>query len=560
MNPITTIRTRLQSFSQAYRRFPVTITLAIGLFVWLILNEYRLDQILGEVWVGRLILSWIYAIFLSFLIGVLLEAKTISPLRSGLIYGLGGLIATGVYFWVFPDRQQLFVRDGLYVYFGLVLATLLAIFLERRLRPGQLVPHKALEVLSSFAWTGLFSFVIGVGSLLVFVMIDALFQVNLRLDRFGRVIFEATMLLFAVPFFLSGLKPSGQTTEEAYDPLFQKLLRYVCLPLAIVYTVVLYVYSAKILITQTWPQGLVSHLVLWYSLFVIAVYIFLRGERDRLPRMFDYFPLAVVPLLGMMFGSIGQRIWQYGWTPNRYLVVIAGIWALGALIYLSLRKYSPWILAGSLVLFILVGTNSPLGAYDVSVRSQRAILNETLAEQGMLKAGELIPQAVSQATKQQVSASVLWFVRHQASEELSYLPPDFTMDDFSDTFGFSPEYQTFGEELSQQYVGFYAEEELSLETVKGRLIFTSVHQATTNTIDGYTFFIDDDALVIEPPDGQRLNLAMDWIPEAEQKANQTMRVIKEGRYTLYVRNASGMIQHDEFDLTDVSFFLLIEQE
>ena len=132
------------------------------------------------------------------------------------------------------------------------------------------------------------------------------------------------------------------------------------------------------------------------------------------------------------------------------------------------------------------------------------------------------------------------------------------MDDFSDTFGFRP--VSNSERNCRNNIGFYAEEELSLETVKGRLIFTSVHQATTNTIDGYTFFIDDDALVIEPPDGQRLNLAMDWITEAEQKANQTMRVIKEGRYTLYVRNASGMIQHDEFDLTDVSFFLLIEQE
>lgn len=559
MNPLTTIRSRIQSFSQAYRRFPVTISLAIALFVWLILNEYRMDQILGEVWVGRIIFTWVYAIFLSFLIGVLIEGKKLSLIRTAFIYLLGGLIVAGVYFWVFPSQGQLFVRDGIYVYFGLTLATLFAIFLERRLFPRQRVPHKALEVLSSFAWTGLFSFVIGVGTFLVFVMIDALFQVNLRLDRFARVIFEATMLLFAVPFFLSGLKPSGETHEEPYDPLFQKLLRYVCLPLALVYTAVLYVYSAKILVTQTWPQGLVSHLVLWYSLFVIAVYIFLKGDRDKLPKLFDYFPLVVVPLLGMMFGSIGQRILQYGWTPNRYLVVIAGIWALGALIYLSLKKYSPWILVASLVLFILIGTNSPIGAYDVSVRSQRSILNNTLIEQGMLQGDTVTPKEVPQDTKQQVSASVLWFVRNQATEELSYLPSGFTMKDFPETFGFSPEYRDIGNDLPQ-YVGFYAAEEFWIDSFKGRMLFTTVYPGSTKTMEDYSFSIDKNELVMKTPDGEMITFNMDWLADyVEQKSHPTLYIMTEGRYTLYIRNASGRVLNEQIELNDVGFFLLIEE-
>lgn len=558
MNPITTIRTRLQSFSQAYRRFPVTITLAIGLFVWLILNEYRLDQILGEVWVGRLILSWIYAIFLSFLIGVLLEAKTISPLRSGLIYGLGGLIATGVYFWVFPDRQQLFVRDGLYVYFGLVLATLLAIFLERRLRPGQLVPHKALEVLSSFAWTGLFSFVIGVGSLLVFVMIDALFQVNLRLDRFGRVIFEATMLLFAVPFFLSGLKPSGQTVEDSYEPLFQKLLRLVCLPLAVVYTIVLYVYSAKILITRTWPQGLVSHLVLWYSLFVIAVFIFLRGDQKPLPKGFDYFPLTLLPLLGMMFGSIGQRIAQYGWTPNRYLVVIAGIWALGALIYLSLKKYSPWILVATLVGFILIGTNSPLGAYDVSVRSQRDILHDVLTQSGLLQEGRITPSEVPKDIKQKISASVLWFVRNQATNELGFLPTDFTMEDFEQTFAFAPEYEDVRAD-QPQYVGFFSDPEFVIDTTQGKMMLMTIFSDTPKEIGDYRFLIAETELVMETPDGKQMQFPMDWVVDEPEDKERPMKRMVEDHYTLYIQQASGRLSQGQFELEYVTFYLLVSE-
>ena len=555
MNIITPIRNRLQGFSRAYRRFPLTILLAVGLFVWLIVNEYRMDQILSQVWVGRLISTWIYAIILAFLIGSLSEGKSYTRLRMGLIYAIGAAIVAVVYFWVFPGDQRLFVQDGVYVYFGLILATLLAIFLESSLRPGQRVPHKALEVLTSFAWTALFSFVIGLGSFLVFVMIDALFDANLRLDRFARVIFEATMLLFAVPFFLSGLKPSGQTIEKAYQPLFQRLLRFVCLPLAFVYTAVLYVYFAKILITQTWPQGLVSHLVLWYSLFVIAVYIFLRGDKDKLPKVIDYFPLALLPLLAMMFGSIGQRIAQYGWTPNRYLVVLAGIWSLGALIYISLKKYSPWILAASLVLVILIGTNSPLGAYDVSVRSQKQILNDVLVENQMLLDDQLVSVEVDPTVRQRISASVLWFVNQQATNQLAFLPEDYVMNDFETVFGFMPDYQdVWGDR--PQYVGFYAQQDFSLETQAGKLLYVAMYGNEPKTVEGFTFRIEGEYLMIET-DTQELSVSFSWLVEqASENKLQEMRLLEEGGYQIYIQNASGRLSGDDVQLNDVTFYLI----
>lgn len=560
MNIKAAIRQRLHGFGQAFRRFPVAIGLAAGLFVWLIINEYRMDQILGQVWVGRLILSWIYAIFLAFLIGSLTEGKRIALPWLGLIYGLGAAIVLGVYFWVFPSDQQLFVKDGIYVYLGLCLATLLAIFLETRLRPGQRVPHKALEVLISFAWTGLFSFVIGVGTFMVFVMINALFNANLRLDRFARVIFEATMLLFAVPFFLSGLQPSGETKEDQYEVLFQRLLRYVCLPLAFVYTAVLYVYSAKILITQTWPQGLVSHLVLWYSLFVITVYIFLRGDKAKLPKWFNYFPMAVVPLLGMMFGSIGQRIAQYGWTPNRYLVVIAGIWALGALIYLSLKKYSPWCLVASLVLFILIGTNSPIGAYDMSVRSQTAILHQTLTDNNMLVDDTVVKADVPKEVKQQVSASVQWFVNQQATDKLSFLPDNFSLDQFENVFGFAPTYRDNWDNY-RQYVGFYATPEISIPTQAGKLIRINLYNTQEKSLDGYSFKLDGEALVITPDNQSPIRVSMSWLIEQEESKEVAMpKMIPVGEYTLYIDQAGGVIEQEVFTISDLTFMLYVPEK
>lgn len=552
---------RLVGLVSAYKRFPVTIGLAIGLFLFLIINEPRMDTIIGEIWFGRILATWIYAILLAFLIGVHTENKRVKLWKTLVLYGLGILIVLGVYFFVFSSNEQFFVADAEYVYFGLVLATLLGIFLEISLKPGQRVPHKAVEVLNSFAWTGLFSFVIGVGSFLVFAMINYLFQANMRLDHYGRVIFEATMLLFAVPFFLSGLKPSGLTVEGEYDPLFRKLLRYVCLPLAFIYTAILYVYSAKILITRTWPQGLVSHLVLWYSLFVIAVYIFLRADKEKLPKLVDLFPLAVVPLLGMMFGSIGQRIAQYGFTPNRYLVVIAGLWALIALIYIGLRKvYRPWILMASLVLFILIGTNSPIGAYDVSVRSQSGILNNILQAESMLSDGQIVPQSPSEEVRERISETVLWFYRNQAIDRLDYLPQGFTMQDFQAVFGFTPEYPSRTPSYAE-YVGFYATNDYRMDVPEGELVFVNLMGQESKVVGDVTVTRTANQLVINHQ-GQTETMDMEFLRDYLNKASQNQDPIRQelGELNIYLISANGLLENDKLSLQDASLFIIIPRQ
>lgn len=554
-----TLRQRLAGIGQAYRRFPVAILLVIGLFIYLILNEYRMDQLMQQVEFGRLLLTWIYAILLAFLIGVMTERPLRKPWAKYVLYLIGLAIVVAVYFLVFDTSNYLFVSDGLYVYLGLTLATLLGIFLEPSLRPGQRVPFKAVEVMNSFAWTGLFSFVIGVGTFLVFVMINSLFEVNLRLDRFARVIFEATMLLFAVPFFLSGLQPAGQTKEGTYDPLFRRLLRYVCLPLAFTYTAILYVYCGKILLTQTWPQGLVSHLVLWYSLFVIAVYIFLRADKAKLPKLLDVFPLIVIPLIFMMFGSIGQRIQQYGFTPNRYFIVIAGIWALFGLAYLGFRKrYSPWILMATLIAFILIGTNSPIGAYDVSVRSQKAILNDLLVEQDMLNDNQVVPKDVSEEARQRISATVLWFVNQRATSELTFLPADYQMNDFEEVFGFQPDYD-YARDYTHQYTGFYAKPDFSLEVGPGKLVMINLMGQMINTVDGVQATRLENQIELKV--GEEISyIPMDFLLELESDTkgmSLPMKELQVGNYTVFIQNASGRIDDGKLILQDAAFFVFI---
>ena len=55
-------------------------------------------------------------------------------------------------------------------------------------------------------------------------------------------------------------------------------------------------------------------------------------------RFKHWFPKFILPILIMMFISIGIRIRQYGVTENRYFVIILGLWVLGIMLYFTFTK------------------------------------------------------------------------------------------------------------------------------------------------------------------------------------------------------------------------------
>ena len=100
---------------------------------------------------------------------------------------------------------------------------------------------------------------------------------------------------------------------------------YIVIPLIAIYSAILYAYFLKIIITRSWPQGLVSHLVLWYSVLSVAVIFFITPilDRNRWAYRFKFwFSKLILPILIMMFISIGIRVKAYGITENRYFILV----------------------------------------------------------------------------------------------------------------------------------------------------------------------------------------------------------------------------------------------
>ncbi len=110
-----------------------------------------------------------------------------------------------------------------------------------------------------------------------------------------------------------------------------------------VYLLILYVYSAKILIQWQLPQGGVAYLVMAFSVAGVFALLLLYPIRDsaeeRWIRIFTKrFHLALFPLIVLLGVAIFRRISEYGITENRYLVAALAVWLTGLTLYFLLSK------------------------------------------------------------------------------------------------------------------------------------------------------------------------------------------------------------------------------
>ena len=63
-------------------------------------------------------------------------------------------------------------------------------------------------------------------------------------------------------------------------------------------------------------------------------------EDNRVAKIQIFFPKFILPILLMMFLSIGQRINQYGITEKRYYIPVLGLWVFAVMLYFSIIKSS----------------------------------------------------------------------------------------------------------------------------------------------------------------------------------------------------------------------------
>lgn len=438
MKILDRIKSTFLSIRKSIKRFPITILISAALALSLIyLNEIDADTDILDKLI-RLNMTLGLGMLLSLCIGLFIEITfNKNRLISTLLYLGGGAFL--LFYHNFYLQNLNTVSSSRY--FGLVIFLILAFLYIPRLREREGYEYYILDVYYGFALTVTYALVLFIGLSAIFLTIDQLFDAKIP-GKLYYYIFLILSLIFAVSLFLANLPPVGEKYRDSqYNKSLRVLLTFIVIPLISVYSAILYVYFAKILLTREWPKGLVSHLVIWYSTVSVGVIFLLNPiiNLNKAAKAFKkIFPKAVLPILLMMFISIFQRIFQYGITENRYYIVALGFWVLGIMIYFFSKKdLNNTLIPISLSLVVLASVFGPFSSFAISKYSQNKRLEKILIGNNMLANGAIIPNTdVSQEHKREISNIINYFIQNHKLEDIKLLPKGFQLENMEDLMGF----------------------------------------------------------------------------------------------------------------------------
>ncbi|MPW24476.1 DUF4153 domain-containing protein [Alkalibaculum sp. M08DMB] len=451
MNIISKMKSTLLNLQKSIYRFPLTIGLSgFLLLLLIILNESMSNMNDKQIEIfSKFNMTIGLSVLLSICIGLFIERFYITSLIKRIILYTTGIIALVIYYYNFlPSLDFVYLQK----YISLTIILIIGFFTIPGLKSKISFEMYVIKVFSCILITWIYSLVLYLGLIAILFTTNTLFDLNVD-AKFYYYIFLIVSLVFAVPLLLSKIPMKDDNLEDyPYSKSLRVLLLYIVVPLITAYTLILYAYFAKILFTAEWPKGLVSHLVLWYSTISVGIIFLIRPiiKDNLIGKLFVvWFPKIVIPILGMMFVSIGLRINQYGITENRYFVVLLGLWVTCIMIYYSLIKRSKNIIIPITLAFtIFIAVFGPLSGSSLSIKSQNNRFNDILTANNMILEGALVSnQELPNEDKKELSNIIFYFETTHYLNDLEVLPDDFKTSDMVSLLGFAyaPQYEDYQE-------------------------------------------------------------------------------------------------------------------
>ena len=439
------LKTLMTKLSSSLKRFPGTIALAVSVVSVLIYVNHMHSELSNETLetLQRTAMILALGIPVSLCIKTLFERVPAQNTLPRVLAYIGAAASLVFYYlYLLQDFEMVTVTRYIALSFALYLAFTFIPYFYRRENYELYV----IKLFTSFFITFLYSAVLFLGLAAMLFTVDTLFVLKLS----EKLYFDIWLIaagVFAPTHFLADIpRYREEVPPEYYPRVLKVLLLYIVMPLIIAYSTILYVYFAKIVITRQWPDGMVSHLVPWYSFISMLVLFFvyqLRRSNKWVGVFVSYFPKLVIPLLAMMFVSMGIRIKAYGITENRYFVLAAGLWVTAGYVYHILRKDVRNIfLPVSLALVAVLAVTGPWSAYNVSRLSQNSRFERILEKYQMIDNGGIVKAAgdLADEDKREISAIIRYFNSYHSLDDLKYLPEGFTVENMEEIFGFEYDY------------------------------------------------------------------------------------------------------------------------
>lgn len=447
----------LAKLSSSLRRFPETLLMCAATAIVLIMlnhGNFSADMTSSEL-LQRLAAVLALGIPLSLCIKIWFERAPFLKLPPRILIYIAAAAGLVLYYlFLFKDFGTIPMLRYAAVSLALYLAFTFIPYFYRK----QNYERYVIKLLISFLMTYLFAAVLFGGLSAILATINYLFSARIPENSYLDI-WLIVAGIFAPAFFLADIPGKDQEIKlESYPKAISILLSYILVPLILAYSVTLYAYFLKVLLIRQWPELMVSHLVLWYAIFstLVLFCIYPLRETNRWLRAFTaHFPKLLLPLLALMFAAMGVRVGAYGITENRYLVLAAGLWVTGSMLYLGMSKKPRNVfLPAALALVAVFSVYGPWSAFPVSIRSQNNRFEKIAAGQSLIQDGKIVKSSapIPEEARKEINSIILYFDRNHKLSDLRALPEGFEIGQMEALFGFPlNEWPTIGEEKAYFY-------------------------------------------------------------------------------------------------------------
>ncbi|WP_025764170.1 DUF4153 domain-containing protein [Dyadobacter tibetensis] len=367
------------------------------------------------------------------MIGISFAAERRSHPRRWKLIGFGLLLILMVLYFLFGISPSPTVTDYYrfaVLFVGAHLWVAYAPFLKHHESNAFWQFNKALFL--QFLNATLYAVTLFIGLLIAVKTVEFLFEIKYLFEIEADLailifsFFHSLFFLSKVPAHLAHLQ-----NDTSYPTGLKIFTQYVLLPLEVVYLLILYVYTGKILINWSLPSGGVAYLVLAFSvagIFALLLLYPLRHQhKEKWVHLFSRrFYLALLPLLILLFVGILRRIYDYGITENRYIVVAMACWLGAQTLYFlfSKRKDIIWIpiSLSILCLFLVFG---PWNIFQVSRKSQLAAFRSLAQSRHLLNdKGKIVSKSSLSAEEYEQLFSIVNYFKERDSTALAIFFPN----------------------------------------------------------------------------------------------------------------------------------------
>jgi len=417
-------------FLKVFHRLPITVLCSLIAASTAHASMWEVGNA-NQIWYSKIVLTSYIGLCFSLAIYLFFESKNESKSNTILKQFLAVLVPALFYLSIY-NTANIWTENVFQRNFVLLLVGHLAVAFSAFLQKGNLSSfwefNKSLFL--RFITASVYTIVVYAGICGALLACEELFGLEVNNKVFGTIFFWCN-IFFQSCIFLAGItKTENLYAEQIVYPNPLKIFaKYILLPIATLYLVILYAYEIKILIAFTLPKGWVSSLVLAYAVLGLFCFLLLHPIKDNdenkwVKSTLKYFYWSIIPLLVLLFVSVFVRINQYGITTERYYILGLSLWLAGITFYGVISKnLNIKLIPISLAIVHLFMVIGPVNGFMVSRISQQNRLEILMVKNNLFDGTKITanPKSIEETDAAQIRSIVFYLVKSNNIKDVSPL-------------------------------------------------------------------------------------------------------------------------------------------